>query len=199
MFFTRSVLPTRFQQALDDYISPRYGQKRGLGPKNDQIPKYGYLDPDPPKMKKIKNNVFHQKRLLNTLPTSPQWLWDHISTTYGQKRVLGPKNVAMPKYGNLGPVPRKMRKIKHNVFHQKHLTNTLPTCPQWLSDDHFSPRYGQKRVLGPKNVQIPKYGYLGPEPRKITKIWNNIFHQKRLSNTLPTSPQPLSDDHFSPR
>ena len=26
---------------------------------------------------------------------------------------------------------------------------------QWLSDDHFSSRYGQKRFFGPRNVQCP--------------------------------------------
>ena len=46
-----------------------------------------------------------------------------------------------------GPDPPKMKKNQKYFFHQKHLTNTLPTSPQPLSDHHFSPRYGQKRVF----------------------------------------------------
>ena len=45
------------------------------------------------------------------------------------------------------PNAQTWKKIKNNVFYQKCLTNTLPKSPQWLSDDHFSPRYVQKGVF----------------------------------------------------
>jgi len=51
------------------------------------------------------------------------------------------------------PPPQKKKKIKifkKLFFHVKRLRNTLPTSPQPLSDDNFSPRYESKRIFGPK-------------------------------------------------
>ena len=56
----------------------------------------------------------------------------------------------MPKYGNLGPDPPKMKIFKKLFFHVKGLVITLPTSSQQLSDDNFSWRSEAKRVFGPK-------------------------------------------------
>ena len=64
-------LPIRFQQALNGYHMIIFHQnmaKNGfLGPEIAQMPKYGNLGQDPPKMQKIKNNVFKQKWLKKRL------------------------------------------------------------------------------------------------------------------------------------
>ena len=91
----------------------------------------------------------------------------------------------MPKCRNMviwAQTTQKFKKKSKIMF----FINTLLKSPQWLSDDHFSPRYGQKRVLGPK---MTKYGYLGPDPRKMKIFKNNFFHQMGLTYTLSTSPQ----------
>ena len=66
---------------------------------------------------------------------------------YNQLNVVWAQKCQNAKIWLFGPRPPKMKKVKNNLFHQKHLTKTLPTSPQWLSDNHFSPRYDQKRVF----------------------------------------------------
>ena len=70
-------------------------------------------------------------------------------------------------YGYFGQDPQKMIIFKNNFFHHKGLIHKLPTSPQWLSEDHFSPRYGQNRFSGAHTCPIPKYCYLGPDPPKM--------------------------------
>ena len=48
----------------------------------------------------------------------------------------------MSKYGNLGPDPPKMKIFENFFFHEKRLIFALSECPQPLSYDHFSSRYG---------------------------------------------------------
>ena len=43
-----------------------------------QIPKYDKLGPWSPKMENFKTFLFHQKRLINVLPTSPQPFLYHV-------------------------------------------------------------------------------------------------------------------------
>ena len=59
-----------------------------------------------------------------------------------------------PKYGNLGPDPPKIKKFKVTFLYQKHRINTLLKSPRPLSDDDFSPRYGQKCIFGPKCLNM---------------------------------------------
>ena len=73
-----------------------------------------------------------------------------------------------------GPSTPKMIIFKNIFFHQKRLTHTLPTSPQWLSDDHFSLRYGHNRFFGAQKCLRAKYGYLGPDALKMI-IFKNIF------------------------
>ena len=77
--------------------------------------------------------------------------------------------------------------------------NTLPTSPQPLSRDNFKPinvQNSPKMCFGPK---IPKYGNSAPDPPKWIFFWIFHFGYERLTNTLPTSPQPLSEVDFKPR
>ena len=109
---------------------------------------------------------------------------------------FGPK---IPKYGNSVPDPPKIEHFDFFHVHYKRLTNTLPMSPQPLSGDNFKPRNVQnspKMCFGPK---IPKYGNLVPDPTKIEHFEFFHVHYKRLTNTLPTSPRPLSGDNFKPR
>ena len=48
-------------------------------------------------------------------------------------------------------------------------------------------------------AEMTKYGNLCPDPRKMKIFKKLFFHVKRLIISLPTSPQPLSDDNFSSR
>ena len=64
-------------------------------------------------------------------------------------------------------------------FHQKQLTNMLPTSHQPLSVDHITSRYVQKRVLGPKCPNM----FIQPQALQNWKFWIFHFHYKRLSNT----------------
>ena len=104
---------------------------------------YGYLGPHPPKIKKIKNNGFHQKGHTHILPKSRQGLSnDHFLSRYDKN----PLDQSELLHGYLGPHPPKMKKMKNNGFHQKGVNHTLLKSPQWLSDVHFSPRYAQKTL-----------------------------------------------------
>ena len=47
--------------------------------------------------------------------------------------------------------------------------------------------------------QMPKYGNLDPDPSKIENLKKICFHQERLNNIVPTSPQPLLGDDFQRR
>ena len=90
--------------------------------------------------------------------------------------------------------------IFKNIFlHQNRLTHTLSKSPQWLSDYHFSPRYGQNRFFGGPEMPNSQIWLFGPRPPKNENFKNNFFHQMRLTHTVPTSPEWLSDDHFKPR
>jgi hypothetical protein len=53
----------------------------------------------------------------------------------------------MTKYPIYATTPQKWNQIKKIFFHQQHLTNALPTSPQTLSHDHFSPRYDRLRLF----------------------------------------------------
>ena len=44
-----------------------------------------------------------------------------------------------------------------------------------------------------------KCGNSALDPLKIGKLWFFCDHENSLTNTLPTSPRPLSDDDFKPR
>ena len=46
---------------------------------------------------------------------------------------------------------------------------------------------------------MPKYGYLGSRPLKLTKDTILLFQKKRTSKALPTSPQPFSKHNSTPR
>ena len=59
----------------------------------------------------------------------------------------------MPKYGNLGPDPPKIKIFEKFSFQVKRLKITLPTSTQPLSGDNFSSRNQPNRVFGP-NAQI---------------------------------------------
>ena len=93
----------------------------------------------------------------------------------------------------------KMLNVKNNVFHQKRPSNTLAIIPQWLSDDHLLPRYGQKRVVYDKCPNIFITEPPRPHPPNYEKKKNKLFRRQCLTNRLPTSSQPLSHDNFSPR
>ena len=68
----------------------------------------------------LKNKVFHQKRLTNTLAISPRWLSDdHLQPRYGQKRVVSFK---WPNILITAPLHQIMKKRKINFF----VGNVLP-------------------------------------------------------------------------
>jgi len=61
----------------------------------------------------LKKLLFHLKRLIFTLPTSPQTLsTDSISSLYD------PIHILRPKYGKMGPGPLKIKKFKKIDFYQ---------------------------------------------------------------------------------
>ena len=74
-----------------------------------------------------------------------------------------------------------------------------PTSPQLLSGDYFKPKYTKKCDFSRKCPNMVIWSYLvlfGPRTQKNWKFWIFHFHWKWPSNTLPTSHQPLSGDHF---
>jgi len=112
----------------------------------------------------VKNNVFHQKRVNNTLSISPQWLSDdHLLPRYGQKRVVYDK---CPNTLITAPTPPNYEKKKNKLFRRQCLTNRVPTSSQPLSHDNFSPRYGSKRVFF---CQMTKYGIYATTPKNENK------------------------------
>ena len=132
------------------------------------------------------------------------FFWSFLDQNWRQKRVFRRKSAKIFNWAHIPDAIKlhtyrlTLKMFKNNVFHQKHLTNTLLTSPKWLWDYHFSSRYGQKRFFGAHKWPSPKYGYLGPDHQKMRNIKINGFHQKGLTHMLPSSPQWLPDDHFWP-
>ena len=100
----------------------------------------------------------------------------------------------MPKYGNSAPDPPKIGKLKLFTI----IRSVLPICFQQALNDYLEINVSQdmsKNMFWAPNAQIWKFS---PRPPKNGKIENFHHHLKRLTNTLPTSPQPLSADNSKP-
>ena len=97
----------------------------------------------------------------------------------------------MTKYGIYATTPQKSKKMKTLFFHQKRLTDALPTSPQTLSHDHFSRRYGRLRLFT-RYTHPGTPGTLEPRSRKMKKFKVMfflfiyfllfIFSKKKLKN-----------------
>ena len=122
----------------------------------------------------VKNNVFHQKRVNNTLSISPRWLSDdHLLPRYGQKRVVYEK---CPNILITAPTPPNYEKKKNKLFRRHCLTNRKLLPPYHISHENFSPRYGPKRVF----LWNDQISYLRNHPPKMKSNKKNLF-----SSTAP--------------
>ena len=100
-----------------------------------QMPKYGYLAPDPQNLDILGNFLYDSNHLDNTLQMSPQPLsGDKLKPNYVQKGVCGPECPNMV-------IRPQTPKFENFLYALNHLINTLPMSPEPISGDNFTPSY----------------------------------------------------------
>ena len=113
----------------------------------------------------------------------------------------------IPKYGNLGPDPRKMKIFEKLVMWntwESDFQRAINQCQitifyQDLRQNKFVGPNSQNGNLGPdpaKRNIFKKIYDLGPDTPKMNIFKKLFFPVKCLIITLPTSPRPLSDVEF---
>ena len=155
--------------------------------------KYGYSGPDHQHFENFQIFCFYHIQSNNTLPTSPQpTSCDKYQLRYCKMSIKGENWPKMPKYGYSGADPQNFEKFLIFCFCHIQSNNMLPTSPQPTSYDKYQSRYCKMSIKLEIWPQMPKYGYLGPDPQIFVKFQIFCFYHIQSNNTLPTSPQPTS-------
>ena len=177
------ILPTSLLPLSTDYFMQRYVQKRVLSPKCPNMV--------------IRSKTLWKLKILKIFTVTRSIVWVRFQRALyhylqiilckdmSQKRVLSPKCPNM--------VIRSHTLWKLKILKIFTVTRSIVSVRFQRALNHYIYRlfYSKicpKRCFGP---QIPKYGNSVPYPLIIENLEKCYRYYKRVTNTLPTSPQPM--------
>ena len=150
------------------------------------MPIYGKIGPDPRILELFEIFVFQHICLINTLATSPLWLFKHVSNSnYGKFTVFGPKLSCTEKSAQTPEFWNFFRFLFFNIF-------VSSICLQRALDDSsnmFLTQIIANLLLLTQNAHIWKSRPIPPNYKKIIFF---CFYKKCLTSPLLTRPGWLS-------